>query len=371
MNMKKLMTIVASVALLLGVSTAAQAQERDHTSAYNFITLQGGAQTTFTNYDCTKLITPQYAITFGRYFNDKAGARLHVMGYKNKGAFPAGEYNIAADTKYNFNACTADLDLLMNMTNIINPRRQSHAFDWVLIAGFGVNYAWDFDQYKAITNAMKFYYEQPECGTKHSSFNGRLGTQLNWNVSNAFTIGLELQANYKNDIYNLKHNDKCDWQAAAFLGVTYNFGYKRKAAPKPEPEPEPAPVPVVVEPEPEPAPVVVEQPKPVVKDEPLKETIFYKIRVSDVNKPEYVIDRVYVWHNKYPNKMIHVSGYADKGTGNPAINKRYALQRAQKVADALREKGIPADRLTVDSFGDTVQPYADNDLNRCVIIVGE
>ena len=50
--------------------------------------------------------------------------------------------------------------------------------------------------------------------------------------------------------------------------------------------------------------------------------------------------------------------YADEQTGNPRINKTLSAKRAQAVADALTENGIAADRITVDSKGDTVQPYA-------------
>ena len=53
------------------------------------------------------------------------------------------------------------------------------------------------------------------------------------------------------------------------------------------------------------------------------------------------------------------------------MNKNYAELRAVKVADAIKAKGISADRITVMSFGDTVQPFANNDDNRCVIVVGE
>ena len=76
--MKKLSMITAAVALLLGVSTAAQAQTVEDQYPYNFVTLQGGVQGTFTNYDFTKLLTPQEALSAGRYIKSKVGARLHL-----------------------------------------------------------------------------------------------------------------------------------------------------------------------------------------------------------------------------------------------------------------------------------------------------
>lgn len=393
--MKKIFILLA---VALGLTTA-QAQEIDHEKGYNFIGLKGGAQATLTHYKFTDLITPQYGIYLGRYFNQFVGARLDITGYEGKGGFKADRYSyVNNDVAYEYKACTADLDLLMNMSNIINPNRTNRTWNWNLLAGFGVNYSWDYDEFKTLTNSFKYYDGPMQCGTKHATFNGRLGTQVEYNVSDNFSIMLEADANYKNDQYNLKFNDKCDWQIQAFVGLTYKFGYKKKPAPVVEEE--------VVLPPPPPAPTYrcnacddkcangqcteaeygrcindskcnhssnckCKMERPVVKkEEPLKETIFYQIRESDANK-ETVLNKVVAWCNEYPNKSITISGYADKGTGTPALNVGYAKQRAEKVAKALQEKGIDASRMTVNSYGDTVQPFEDNDSNRCVIIVGE
>ncbi len=375
--MKKIINLAAAVALLFGVSTAAIAQDNvsDEYYPHNFISLQGGAQVTLTHYDIPDLITPQFGLSFGRYFNQKVGARLHFQGYDIKGGFQQERFpGLAADADYTFKAITGDLDLLMNMTNIFNPNRASQRFNWILLAGFGVNYGWDFDEYKGIVNSMtrgnNFYVGPDQCGTKHSSYNGRLGTQLEYNFSRNFGINLELDANYKNDCFNLKANYNPDWQIAAMLGLTFKFGMKKKAAPVVLPPPPPVveekkPEPVV-EKKPEPKP----EPRPVVKDEPLKETFFYTIRESDPD-PETILNRIVAWCNKYPSKGITIKGYADKGTGNPKVNVGYAKARAEKVAKALEEKGISRSRMEVSSYGDTVQPFAENDRNRCVIVVGE
>jgi outer membrane protein OmpA-like peptidoglycan-associated protein len=69
---------------------------------------------------------------------------------------------------------------------------------------------------------------------------------------------------------------------------------------------------------------------------------------------------------------VTVSGYADAGTGSKSINAKYAKQRAESVAKELTDKyGISASRITIKSFGDTVQPYKDNDRNRVVVAVAE
>ena len=70
--------------------------------------------------------------------------------------------------------------------------------------------------------------------------------------------------------------------------------------------------------------------------------------------------------------MFTVTGYADKGTGTAKQNKKYAKQRADDVAKKLVEQyGLDAKRLKTDSKGDTVQPFEENDKNRCVIVTGE
>ena len=360
--MKRFIHIAAAVALLFGVSTAAQAQSVEEGYPYNFITVQGGVQSTFTNYDFKKLITPQGALSFGRYFNSKIGVRLHAQGLDIKGAKPYTDL----DVKYKFKAITGDIDLLLNMTNILSPNRINDFFDWVLLGGFGVNYAWDFDEFKA-TNGQ-YYKEYRDCRPR--THNLRVGTQFNFNLSKHFAFGLEVDANNKSDEFNLKRNFNPDWQVAAFLGLTYKFGHPKKVAPVVYEEPVPEPVP---EPKPEPKPVVEPEPKPqpvVVKDEPLKETFFYNIRLSDPD-PEITLNKIVAWCKKYPSKGITIKGYADKGTGNPKINEGYAKARAEKVAKALQEKGIAADRMVVSSYGDTIQPFEDNDRNRCVIVVGE
>lgn len=363
-TMKRFKNILAAVALLTGVTTVAQAQSVEDNYPYSFITLQGGAQATFTNQKFTDLITPQAALSVGRYFNSKVGARLHLQGWQVKSAI---------SDVYKFNAITGDIDLLMNMTNIINPNRSCDKFDWVLLAGFGVNYGWDFDEFNTQNNAQALAPNPYLCGTKHSTYNTRLGMQFNYNLSDKLALGLEVDGNMKNDEFNLKRNYNPDFQVQALIGLTVKLGKKKvKAAPVVPVVEEPAPV---EEPKPEPKPVVKPEPKPepmtpVVKEEPLKETFFYNIRLSDP-EPDAKLNKIADWCKKYPQKKVTIKGYADKGTGNPRVNVGYAKARAEKVAKALQEKGVPASQMEVTSYGDTVQPFAKNDENRCAIVVGE
>ena len=110
-----------------------------------------------------------------------------------------------------------------------------------------------------------------------------------------------------------------------------------------------------------------------MKIEPLRRDIFFTInstviRDSEVAKVRDIVD----YMNKYPKSKVAVTGYADAGTGNDIINDRIAKQRAEKVVKTLIEEyNIPADRITSDSKGARVQPFAENDLNRVSICIAE
>ncbi len=360
------MTIAASVVLLFGVSTAAQAQEEvDWTAGYNYIGVQGGAQATLTHYKFMDLVTPQFAVQFGRYFNDKVGARLHVQGYKINSGFKADRFNfITEDQKYSFKDITGDLDLLLNFSNIINPNRTNHTFNWYGVVGFGVNYTWGTDEFNAVTamsNNGNYYVGPIQCGDKHSCFNGRLGTGVEFNLSKAVGLTLEADANYKNDQFNYKWNDRCDWQIAAFLGLNIHLGVKSK---KTEP--------VVVE------PVYATRVDTVWYDdteyktaevaEEITRDIHYQIRKADPVS-ERMVNEIADFVKTHKDAKVTVTGYADKGTGNAKINMKYSEERAVAVADALKAAGVSADIITVDWKGDTVQPFAENDENRVAITV--
>lgn len=369
MNMFK--NMATAVALFMGVSTAAVAQETKVEYEYQpyphwFVGAQGGAQVTFTNYKIDKLVTPQYAVQFGRWFAPEFGARFHVMGYETKGGFPANlytQYGVAESpaSDYKFKALTGDMDFLFNMSNILCPNRTNHTWNWILLAGFGVNYSWDYDKYEDLISRYAQYYSNPVRGTKNTTFNGRFGTQVEYNISRNFSVNLELQANYKNDLYNLKVNDKMDWQAVALLGVTYKFGHPKTKK--------------VIE---------VKEPvyatridtvwyedvtyKTVPADMDSKQNIKFAIRKSDpTGAPEIAQIAEFVKNHK--DVKVSVTGYADKGTGTPKINMRYSKKRAEAVTKALVDAGVPAEIITTEWKGDTVQPFPANDDNRVAITI--
>ena len=120
---------------------------------------------------------------------------------------------------------------------------------------------------------------------------------------------------------------------------------------------------------------IVKRPKEVKEKKNMNEAIFFKIAQSDADKAAGVdeaIKKVADLMKTSDDAVFTVTGYADKGTGTPKINAKYAKLRAEDVTKKLvDEHGIDASRIKTDSKGDTVQPFEENDKNRVTIMIAE
>lgn len=363
MQMKKFFAL-AIMALGFAMTAAAQTEsnEKEYSATpYSFITVQGGAQTTITNFDQMKLITPTVSLSYGAFFSPIIGGRIHVNGMWNKGGLKVnGESNFTYKYKY----ITTDLDLLLNLVTLFG-RKDYYPLNLYFIAGLGVNYAWDNDDLKNSPYNLPYAWDKSRI-----SHNLRLGLMLDYNLSKHWSVNLEVDANALSDRYNSKKGHDEDWQFTAQLGLSYKFGYKPKPVvpvviPEPEPEPEPEPAPVVVKEEPKPVPVVVKKPE-------LRTEIFYAIRETVVTpKEKGKLDQLISFLKENTETKVVVTGYADAGTGNPRVNMGYSKERAANVAKALTDAGIDMARITVDAKGDTVQPFSENDKNRVTIAIAQ
>ena len=118
--MMQFKNVLAAAALALGVSVPAVAQTTEDDGLdykpypHMFVGVQGGAQTTFTNYDNLKLITPTASVSFGAFFTPVVGARLNFNGWQNKGGFQ----DAIQDFKYDYKYATSDLDLMLNLSTL-------------------------------------------------------------------------------------------------------------------------------------------------------------------------------------------------------------------------------------------------------------
>lgn len=365
----KIKALALAVALTTCGSAMAQ-EEKGELKSYNFVEVQGGIQLTATDAKTDMLITPTVSLSLGRYFTPAVGLRLHVNGAWAKGGFGTNE---PKRTYYDWNYITSDVDLLLNLTNLFCEKKD-HAINVILLGGIGLNTMWGNDEALAIAEAYGTDVNMPYVwdGTK-LSHNIRAGIRFESNVTKKWGLSFEVDANSLNDKFNSKYSNSDDWSFTAQVGVSFRWGHKYKTVAKPEPIPEP-----IVEPEPEPEPVpepVVEpepepEPTPVVEPEKLHEEKFYKIRESDADESRQM-KRIADYLERNPDAKISVTGYADKGTGNAELNKKYAMERAESFKKTLVDDyGVDANRIITDSKGDTVQPFEENDKNRCVIVDG-
>lgn len=366
MRTKRLLTAIVMMMTVCAVSA------QDILKSYSFVEAQGGVQLTSTNAPMDKLITPTAAFSIGHYFSPAVGLRLHANGWQSKSKVNN------FDQYYKWKYITTDLDLLVNLTNLFSKKHNySHPLNVILLGGFGLTNAWDNNELKDFLAAQKNFDMPLVWDGNRLSHNIRAGLRLETNVTKPLGVSLEVNANSLNDRFNSKLNNSDDWMFTAMLGISYRFGHKYKKCECKKPEPVVAPEPVV-EPEPVVAPVpepVVEppkpEPKPVVVTEKLHEEIFYVICKSDPEVGKAQMQKVANFMKRNPNAKVSIVGYADKGTGTPKGNIGYSKKRAENCAKELIETyGCDASRITTDYKGDTVQPFDENDKNRCVIIDG-
>ncbi|MBB3186837.1 OmpA family protein [Microbacter margulisiae] len=97
--------------------------------------------------------------------------------------------------------------------------------------------------------------------------------------------------------------------------------------------------------------------------------IFFRIDKWNIRpSEEYKLDQIAKFMNEHPHDTIFVGGYADVKTAYPAYNKRLGQRRADEVVRTLVVKyHIPRSRFAWYAFGDSVQPFKINALNRAAI----
>ena len=375
-NIKKLFVLVLLAAGTLTASAQKQENEKDYKPfPHMFVGIQGGAQTTFTNYDQLKLITPTASVYFGGWFTSVVGARLHVNGIWNKGGY---EDKIGgADFTYKYRYVTTDLDLLLNLCTLFG-KKDYYPVNVYLIGGIGLNYAWhNGDAYAHKDNGLPMAWKDDRL-----NHNARIGAMLDVNLCKHWSLNLEVAANSLSDRYNSKVNDKDDWSLTAQLGLTYKFGFKKNKKPAavaytPVVEEEPAAAAAV-----EPEPVYATRIdtiwyddvtyKDVTADRDIKKEIFFGLKEDGVSQDQAQIKAVADFLKTVENGEITITSYADKGTGNPNVNMGYSKKRAESTRRALIQHGVSPKMIKkVEWKGDTVQPYPnDNDKNRLSVITG-
>ena len=381
---------IMSLLLFLGVLSASAQAEQKGTTEYVFqphwyIMLQGGGQYTLGEGSFSDLFSPNAQVALGYNFTKVVGLRLSVNAWQSKGVIKLDDTDMTPaqsfEGKWKWNYVAPSLELMFNLSNIVcnyNPTRLLNVYAFV---GGGANIAWKNDQAQNVeaqiaayqnTNPNLLYDGKQNMrylwdGSKVNIF-GKGGLIFDFRVSDKVSINIEGNANILTDKYNSKKAGNADWYFNALAGVKINLGKTYTTKFTPAPEPEVRYVEKVVE-------KIVEVPakvevKPIEK---IRRDIFFtinsfKVRDTEQEKIKDIADYL----QAHPNAKVEVTGYADAGTGNNRINDRLAKQRADVVVKALMNQyNISADRITFDSKGSRVQPFAENDLNRVTICIAE
>lgn len=367
MKIQKLFLSLTFAALGL-TSVFAQNATTAEETPYYYLGLKGGVQGVPTNYDFAKLLTPSVGVMAGMQFNRIVGARLDVQGLWSRTAFRS------ADETMDFRYYTADADMVFNITNLFIPYR--HVVDWSLVFGAGFNYSWD------AADAAKYPMEDRGGFQAHESLkshNVRLGTILGFNCSKNWAIELEFDANNLKDRFNSKCNDHTDWQLTGMLGLAYRFGHPRaervaeRTAARPVERCATCGLSLDQCIYGGSHPARTEEQLPAVvynrADEILID-IFFDLDNAEIRPSEDAKLRgLSEFIRTHTVGTVSVKAYADRETGNPTYNQALSERRANTIVEKLTQVyGIPSNRIESRAYGDKVQPFAENDLNRVVII---
>ena len=370
--------LATAVLASLGMNAMAQATYTDKDGneyqfkKHAFLDIQGGAQYTLGEAKFGDLISPNVQLGLGYQFSPVFGMRLQANGWQSKGGwsgFRANPGETPYNATYKFKYMAPGVDFMFNLSNLFCGWNPNRVLNVTAFLGGGANIAWDNDEVNELATTMKnqndYNLEYLWDGTKVRPY-GRAGLELAFKVSKSVSLMLEGNANITSDKYNSKKAGNPDWYFNALAGLRINLGKSATKKEKPV-EPEPAPAPVQKVEEPAPAPVVEK------KVEEIRRDIFFTINSNKISEKENKkILEVIDFLVKYPEAKVVVTGYADKGTGNDRINDRIAAKRAAAVVWMLEKRyGIPAERITEDSKGARVQPFAENNMNRVSIMIAK
>lgn len=385
MKMKK--TILSCLMLAAGLT--ASAQEQKGTTEYVFephwyIQVQPvGAQYTLGEVKFGDLLSYNVQAAVGRKFSPLWGARLTVNAWQSKAGSKFELSN--REYKWKWNYVAPSIDGTFNLSNAICGFNPNRVFNLSAFAGIGLNIGFSNDEAADADAAIRTMVTK--VGTNGKTYGtvqgldylwdgtkvrlmGQFGLNADFKVSDKVSLGLELSANTLNDKYNSKRAKNWDWYFNALAGVKVALGKTYSTRFIPAPEPEIRYVEKIVEKIVE-VPAKAEEPAATAA-EPLRRDIFFQIGKTVIRKSEQQkVNEVVEYLNANPEAKVNVTGYADAGTGNDRINDRLAAGRADVVVKALKKAGISASRISYDSKGARVQPFADNDSNRVSIVIAE
>lgn len=353
---------------------------------HGYLDLMAGVQQTLGEIGTLDLNNFNLQLGGGYRFTPLWGLRMTVGGWQSKGGMTLNETYYP----YAWNYIAPTLDVTLDLTNAFWGYKEDRIVSWGLFAGPGMNIAFNNQQAAALSDKM--LREHPELGKRVAPINalwegtkvyalGQFGTNVEFRVSERVRIGFEGNINFVDDRYNSKEVGNIDWYFNFLAGVKVLLGKvsEKKVIPAepaeeilPEKETA-APVDTVPEQKADTTPVVTPEDDDEARwaevDWLPQYNIYFVINSNQVKVEDQLkLREIAEYMKSHKKTTISVTGYADRGTGNADINMRVSRRRANEVTRILTEDyGLEASRITTDAKGDTVQPFAENDLNRVVI----
>ena len=371
--------------------TAGQDQQYEYVfNPHWFIQGQAGGQYTLGERNFTDLTSLNFQLSGGYEFNPYLAARLSFNAYQSKAGMAKYSVPGGGDYKWDWKYIAPSIDGMLDITNLIGGFNPERKLGFGILAGLGLNVVFNKDDAIEAKNQIMQAYAANKATMKDPDylsyadktgpfFTGRLGTYLDFHITDNLALGLELQANITSDKYNSKNGENADWYFNGLLGLKYCFGgnggktYEKRAKEKLVPvsqaanyAPDCDPVEKVVE-------KIVEKPIEVTIPS-IYEEIYYDINKDQISSNEkYKLRRIVDFMKKYPDTKIEISSHADKATGTTDYNQKISERRAANVAKALVEAGISESRISTSAHGSTQNMYSGDEmkLNRVSICIAK
>ncbi|MCC8145444.1 MAG: OmpA family protein [Bacteroidales bacterium] len=335
---------------------------------------QAGAQKPFDAFDSDKdgFWNLFYGGAVGKWFSPVWGLRISGQYGESKSFTKIdNKHEVTGYAEY----INGTMDFMVNLKNFFRPYNPKGFFNPVLYAGPGVIYTMENKEYLGATSA------RPNPDFWNIAI--KAGLQLNFRLHDRWDIFLDGNALIVPGGFDREGKAtiaSSDVLTNVNLGLTYriNFRHFIKAPMYDQREidalnheiNELRNRPEVVCP---PIPVCPE-PQVVVKEVEAKEEltpVFFTINSSVVRDNQLIsVAKAAEYLINNPNSRLELASYADKQTGTPAYNMQLSKKRSDAVAKVLVNKfGIDKSRLVLKHYGDTVQPFDENDWNRVTIFV--
>ena len=362
--MKKfIFMILAAICSIMTVSAQSQSNYCGSSKFFDNVSIGvvGGVETNLNDWNApqgavagivlNKEISPIFGVTLE--------GNTNINGLRNW-ASDASHFHCANT----FDGLSVYLTPRVNLTNaLLGYKGSPRKFELEAVAGPGYGF-WLHDEYNALLV--------------------KAGLNLNYNLSNAFTVTLRPAVVYNLDANNA-HFDTRNAVAQLSAGIVYHFKTsngtrsfkKAKLYSQSEVDALNAKIKDLQS--------NLETANKAVKTNAINtvDTVYtespsslgnvvsFTLNSAKVDETQMAnLDNAVRMLKENPDLKVTLKGYADKNTGSTSYNKRLSVRRAEAVKKVIVDKyGIDTDRIDVLGVGDTEQLYNDNNWNRVVIFV--